>query len=74
MIWDWIHAQLPSLVQRLDVQAMVERKVLAFSVERVEELLRTVIDRELKMIIVSGYVLGSIVGFFTYFLARLLPM
>ena len=66
--------QLPSLVQRLDVQAMVERKVLAFSVERVEELLRTVIDRELKLIIISGYVLGAFVGFITYFLARLVPM
>jgi uncharacterized membrane protein YheB (UPF0754 family) len=74
LIWDWIHAQLPSLVQRLDVQAMVERKVLAFSVERVEELLRTVIDRELKLIIISGYVLGSLVGFVTFFLARLVPM
>ena len=74
LIWEWIHLQLPSLVQRLDVQAMVERKVLAFSVERVEELLRTVIDRELKLIIISGYVLGAFVGFITYFLARLVPM
>ena len=74
LIWDWIHAQLPSLVQRLDVQSMVERKVLAFSVERVEELLRTVIDKELKLIIVSGYVLGSLVGAVTYFIPRLLTM
>lgn len=73
LIWDWIHAQLPSLVQRLDVQAMVERKVLTFSVERVEELLRAVIDRELKMIIISGYVLGALVGVATFFLARMLP-
>lgn len=74
LIWDWIHAQLPSLVQRLDVQSMVERKVLAFSVERVEELLRTVIDKELKLIIVSGYVLGALVGAATFFLPRLLTM
>jgi uncharacterized membrane protein YheB (UPF0754 family) len=74
LIWDWIHAQLPSLVQRLDVQSMVERKVLAFSVDRVEELLRTVIDKELKLIIVSGYVLGALVGAATYFLPRLLTM
>jgi uncharacterized membrane protein YheB (UPF0754 family) len=74
LIWDWIHAQLPSLVQRLDVQSMVERKVLAFSVDRVEELLRTVIDKELKLIIVSGDVLGALVGAATYFLPRLLTM
>ncbi|MGK2962772.1 MAG: DUF445 domain-containing protein [Gemmatimonadaceae bacterium] len=73
LIWDWIHTQLPSLVQRLDVQSMVERKVMAFSVERVEELLRAVIDKELKMIIVSGYLLGSLVGLFTFFVARIFP-
>jgi uncharacterized membrane protein YheB (UPF0754 family) len=70
MIWEWIHAQLPTLVQRLDVQAMVERKVLTFSVERVEELLRAVIDRELKLIIAAGYVLGAVVGVFTFLLSR----
>lgn len=74
LVWDWIHLQLPTLVQRLDVQAMVERKVLTFSVQRVEDLLREVIDRELKLIIISGYVLGAFVGVVTYFLARLVPM
>lgn len=72
MIWEWIHAQLPSLVQRLDVQSMVERKVMTFSVERVEELLRAVIDRELKLIIGAGYVLGAVVGVFTFFVSRYL--
>lgn len=71
LIWEWIHAQLPSLVQRLDVQTMVERKVMAFSVERVEELLRAVIDRELKLIIAVGYVLGAAVGVLTFFAAQI---
>ena len=65
-IWEWMHAQLPTLIQRLDVQSMVERKVMTFSVERVEELLRAVIDRELKLIIGAGYVLGAIVGALTF--------
>ncbi len=54
------------LVQRLDVQAMVERKVMAFSVDRVEEILRSVIDNELRMIIITGYVLGGIIGLGTF--------
>jgi uncharacterized membrane protein YheB (UPF0754 family) len=70
LIWEWIHAQLPSLVQRLDVQAMVERKVMAFSVDRVEEILRSVIDNELRMIITTGYVLGGMIGVATFFLSR----
>lgn len=70
-VWEWMHSQLPSLVQRLDVQAMVERKVLTFSVERVEELLRTVIDKELKLIIIAGYILGAVVGLMTFAVSRL---
>lgn len=73
-IWDWIHAQLPVLVQRLDVQAMVERKVMAFSVDRVEEILRSVIDNELKLIIIIGYVLGAFIGLGTFFLSRLIGL
>ncbi|MFN2603070.1 MAG: DUF445 domain-containing protein [Gemmatimonadaceae bacterium] len=73
-IWDWVEAQLPTLVQRMDVQAMVERKVMAFSVDRVEEILRSVIDNELRMIIITGYVLGGIIGLGTFFLSRLIGL
>lgn len=69
VVWEWIHSQLPSLMQRLDVQTMVERKIMTFSAERVEDLLRAVIDRELKLIIGAGYVLGAIVGVFTFLLS-----
>ncbi len=74
MIWEWINMQLPSLIQRLDVQQMVERKVMAFSVDRMEEILRSVIDRELKLIITIGYVLGAFVGVGTFFLSRLIGL
>ena len=73
-IWDWVEAQLPTLVQRMDVQAMVERKVMAFSVDRVEEILRSVINNELRMIIITGYVLGGIIGLGTFFLSRLIGL
>jgi uncharacterized membrane protein YheB (UPF0754 family) len=73
-IWDWVEAQLPALVQRMDVQSMVERKVMAFSVDRVEEILRSVINNELRMIIITGYVLGGIIGVGTFFLSRLIGL
>ncbi|MEJ7760708.1 MAG: DUF445 family protein [Gemmatimonadaceae bacterium] len=74
MIWEWMHAQLPSLVERLDVQAMVERKVMAFSTDRVEDILRSVIDNELKLIITIGYALGAVVGVCTFFLSKLIGL
>jgi len=74
VIWEWIHDQLPELIKKLDVQAMVERKVMAFSVERVEEILRGVIQNELNLIIITGYVLGGLIGVCTFGLQKLLGL
>ena len=71
MIWEWVHDQLPELIKKLDVQAMVERKVMAFSVDRVEEILRNVIQNELNLIITTGYVLGGLIGICTFVLQKL---
>ena len=57
-----------------DVQAMVERKVMAFSVDRVEEILRNVIQNELNLIITTGYVLGGLIGVCTFGLQKLLGL
>jgi len=74
LIWEWIVAQLPALVKRLDLQAMVERKVMAFSVDRVEEILRNVIQNELNLIIITGYVLGGLIGMVTFGLSKLIGL
>ena len=72
VVWEKLHSQLPELVRRLDVRAMVERKVMAFSVDRVEEIMRSVMQNELNLIITSGYVLGGLIGVGTFFLSRLI--
>jgi len=74
VIWEWIVAQLPQLVKKLDLQTMVERKVMAFSVDRVEEILRSVIQNELNMIILTGYVLGGLIGVVTFGLSKLVGL
>lgn len=71
LIWVWIHDQVPDLVQRLDLQGVVERKVMAFSTERVEEIIRGVLQNELNMIIIIGFVLGAVVGVGTFAFSRL---
>ncbi len=73
-IWDLVESQLPGLIQRLDVQAMVERKVLAFSFERLEELIRGVINRELRLIIFIGYVLGGLIAVIGFSISRLVGL
>jgi uncharacterized membrane-anchored protein YjiN (DUF445 family) len=74
VIWDWIDEQIPELVKKLDVKSMVERKVMAFSVERVEEILLMVIEKELRMIIIAGYVLGALVGAASFGIQKLIGL
>ncbi len=61
-LWEWVQAQIPSVVQRLDVAGRVETKVLELPVERMEKMVRGVTERELRMIVGLGYVLGGTIG------------
>ena len=51
-----------ALEEGLDVHAIVERKVAAFPVERLEPLVLEVASRELRWIEVLGGVLGLVIG------------
>ena len=61
-IWDWLQTQVPTIVERIDVARRVEDKVLHFPTARMEEIVRKVTDRELRLIVRLGYVLGAIIG------------
>ena len=61
-LWEWLQAQIPFVVQRLDVAGRVETKVLELPVERMEKMVRGVTERELRMIIYLGYALGATIG------------
>ena len=50
------------LAEGLDVQELVERKVAAFAVEKLEALILEVASRELRAIEVLGGVLGVLIG------------
>ncbi len=73
MLWGWIQEQLPDAIEQLDVQGMVEQKVLGFSLTRIEEIVRGTTQRELDLIVRFGYVLGAVVGAVAYSLQLLLP-
>ncbi|HET8770553.1 MAG TPA: DUF445 family protein [Gemmatimonadaceae bacterium] len=70
-LWQWMEAQLPRLVEQLDIQAMVERKVLGFSTARIEEIIRNVTERELRLIVRLGYLLGAVIGLITFGVGRI---
>ena len=61
-LWGWLQTQVPDVVQRIDVSRRVEQKVLEFPTPKMEELVRRVTDRELRMIVKLGYLLGAFIG------------
>ena len=65
-LWNWTQHQVPIVLQTIDVQQMVEEKVLSFSLVRIEEIVRSTTQRELDVIVRFGYVLGAIVGAAAY--------
>ena len=72
-LWTWVEQQVPVIVSRVDVQSMVEEKVLGFSLQRIEEIVRATSQRELDVIIRLGYVLGAGVGAVAYLVSLLIP-
>jgi len=61
-LWAWLQTQVPDVVHRINVAGRVEEKVLNFPTEKMEDLVKRVTDRELKLIVRLGYVLGAFVG------------
>ncbi|HET9948481.1 MAG TPA: DUF445 family protein [Longimicrobiales bacterium] len=61
-IWEWLQTQVPHVVERLDVARRVEEKVRQFPTAKMEEIIRRVTERELRLIVQLGYVLGAIIG------------
>jgi len=61
-IWEWLQTQVPDVIQQIDVAGRVEEKVLAFPPARMEELVKKVTHKELKIIVRLGYLLGGIIG------------
>jgi hypothetical protein len=69
--WGWTERQVPGIVAQFNLPEMVEQKVLGFSTQRMEEIIRNVTQRELTLIVQLGYVLGAFVGLVAFGLNQL---
>ena len=63
-VWEWLQTQVPSVIEQIDIAGRVEQKVLDFPPAKMEELVRKVTHKELRIIVRLGYVLGGIIGTF----------
>ncbi len=72
-LWGWLQGQIPEVVRTLDVARRVEEKVLTFPTEQLEALVRRVTERELRLIVRLGYVLGALIGLILVGVNAVLP-
>ena len=61
-VWEWLQTQVPSVIEQIDIAGRVEQKVLEFPPAKMEELVRKVTHKELRIIVRLGYVLGAFIG------------
>ncbi|MBP2241054.1 uncharacterized membrane protein YheB (UPF0754 family) [Cytobacillus eiseniae] len=66
---DFLADRMDVLMERLRLQEIVRQQVENFSVEQLEEMVLTIINRELKMITFLGALLGGAIGFIQGMLA-----
>lgn len=64
--------KLPSIMETVNIQQMVENKIKEMDVKEMEDLIFGIMDKELKYIVWLGAVLGFLMGFLTFGLNQLL--
>ncbi len=69
--WGWVEAQVPLVVGRLNIPDMVEQKINGFPLPVMEDIIRRVIEKELKLIVQLGWLLGAVVGLLAFGVSRL---
>jgi uncharacterized membrane protein YheB (UPF0754 family) len=69
---EWLSTRIDDLMERLRLQEIVRQQVETFSLEQLEEMVMTIINKELKMITFLGALLGGIIGVFQGVLALLM--
>ena len=61
-VWEWLQTQVPAVIEQIDIAGRVEQKVLDFPPSKMEDLVRKVTHKELRIIVRLGYLLGGIIG------------
>ena len=61
-VWEWLQTQVPAVIEKIDIAGRVEQKVLDFPPAKMEELVRKVTNKELRIIVRLGYLLGGFIG------------
>lgn len=70
-ICEWLSERVEVIMERLRLAEIVREQVERFPIERVEEMLLSIISKELRLITVLGALLGGLIGIFQGIIAVL---
>jgi uncharacterized membrane protein YheB (UPF0754 family) len=62
ILGEWLSNRIETIMDKIHLAQLVREQVETFSVERLEELVFSIISSELKMITNLGFLLGAIIG------------
>ncbi len=72
-VWGWISAKIPEVTANVRIAERVETKIMEFPLSDLEQLIRSVTQQELNLIVRLGYVLGAFIGLALVGIRWLLP-
>ena len=61
-VWEGLTTQVPAVIEKIDIAGRVEQKALECPPAKMEELVRKVTHKELRIIVRLGYLLGGFIG------------
>lgn len=59
-----IPINLPFSLKKVDLRGLIEEQINTFDLDYIEKLIIEIANKELKLIMSLGFILGGIIGFF----------
>ncbi len=64
MIIDTLSRRLSQIMKKVNIRGLIEEQINRFDLDYIEQLIFEIANKELKLIMLLGFILGGIIGFF----------
>ena len=62
IIINYVSGQLSPIMERVNLRGMIEQQINTFDLDYIERLIIEIANKELKLIMLLGFLLGGIIG------------
>ena len=64
LIVEQLSIHLSTIMKKVDLRGLIEEQINTFDLDYIEKLIIEIANKELKLIMSLGFILGGIIGFF----------